>query len=60
MTPIACGRGCRVDRCQHGTVHVTIGDVTLRISASGLGALADTLAHAYVQLARPGAESLPC
>jgi hypothetical protein len=60
MTPVACGRGCRVDRCDHGTLHLTIGDVTLRISPSGLGTLADTLAHAQLALGRPDAESLPC
>jgi hypothetical protein len=50
LTPIARGRGCRVDCCEHGIVHVTIGDVTLRIPKSGLGALADTLAAAQSEL----------
>jgi len=51
LTTLACARGCRVDRCDHGTLHVTVGDVTLRRSANGLGALTSALADAQRKLA---------
>ena len=43
---LAAGRDCRVDQCDHGTVHLTIGALTLRISAEQLADLATTLAAA--------------
>jgi hypothetical protein len=43
---IAEGECCRVDRCDHGTVHVTLGALTLRLSAVQLADLAATLERA--------------
>jgi hypothetical protein len=60
LIPLACGDGCRVDRCEHGTFHLTIGGLTLRLSEEALCTLADTLRHARLELGRPGAAGLPC
>jgi hypothetical protein len=43
---LAEGRCCRVDRCDHGTVHLTIGAMTLRLSPEQLVDLSETLATA--------------
>lgn len=43
---LAEGECCRVDRCDHGTVHVTLGALTLRLSAAQLADLAATLERA--------------
>jgi hypothetical protein len=40
---LAAGQCCRVDRCDHGTVHVTLGAMTLRLSPAQLADLAATL-----------------
>lgn len=42
--------GCRVDQCGHGTVHLTIGDVTLRLSAAAFQSLAATLGQAAARV----------
>ncbi len=42
---------CRVTRCEHGTVHVHIGDVSLRMQAEQLGAISAALAEASARLA---------
>jgi hypothetical protein len=41
-------------------VHLTIGDLTLRLSTEALCTLADTLALARVELTEPGGERLLC
>ena len=38
--------GCSVCLCEHGTVHLTIGSVTLRIGRAALDPLAELLAGA--------------
>jgi hypothetical protein len=43
---LAAGECCRVDRCDHGTVHVTLGALTLRLSPEQLADLAATLGRA--------------
>jgi hypothetical protein len=43
---LAAGECCRVDRCDHGTVHVTLGALTLRLSPEQLADLAATLVRA--------------
>ena len=43
---LAAGDCCRVDRCDHGTVHVTLGAMTLRLSPEQLADLAATLERA--------------
>jgi hypothetical protein len=50
LTPLACGKGCRIDRCDHGTIHLTVGDVTLRLPPSRLAALSDLLSAAQIEL----------
>ena len=49
---MASGHVCRVHHCNHGTVHLTLGDLTLRVTATQLDDLAATLGRA--------AESLGC
>ena len=53
---LAAQGGCIVDQCSHGTVHVTIGDVTLRLSGEGFRSLASTLRFAVEQVAEPEAK----
>jgi hypothetical protein len=60
LTPIVAGGSCRIDRCEHGTVHLTIGDLTLRLSERALCNLADTLAVARVEFTEPKRRSLLC
>jgi hypothetical protein len=62
LVTIACGRGCRVDWCEHGTVHLSVGDVTLRLSPAALGTLASTLLGAQRELAvrTVPADTRPC
>ena len=40
---LAAGECCRVDHCDHGTLHVTLGAVTLRLTAEQLRDVAATL-----------------
>jgi len=47
---LADGQCCRVDRCDHGTVHVTLGAMTLRLSPDQLADLAVTLETAARRL----------
>jgi hypothetical protein len=47
---LAAGECCRVDRCDHGTVHLTLGAMTLRLSPEQLADLAGTLAAAAQRL----------
>lgn len=42
--------GCRVDRCAHGCVHLTIGGVTLRLSPDHARAVAEALSQAGPRL----------
>lgn len=44
--PLAVGDFAVVERCSCGAVHVTIGAVTLRLAASAIGPLAETLQEA--------------
>lgn len=43
---IACGDYVLVEQCSCGSVHVTIGAVTLRLASSALPSLATTLGDA--------------
>jgi hypothetical protein len=43
---LAEGECCRVDRCDHGTLHLSLGALTLRLSPEQLADLAETLATA--------------
>ena len=47
---LAAGECCRVDRCDHGTVHLTLGAMTLRLSPEQLADLAATLEAAAQRL----------
>jgi len=51
--------GCRIDACEHGHVHVSLGSVTLRLRPEDLGRLHRGVAAALAQLAEtPPARSL--
>jgi hypothetical protein len=39
-------RGCRVERCGHGLIHLTIGGLTLRLEARQFETIARTIALA--------------
>ena len=61
-TPQAChhkklvvGETCKVEQCSHGTVHLTLGDVTLRLRADGFLAVAAAIGVAAnrVEVAAP-------
>lgn len=45
--------GCRVHRCDHGTIHVTLGALTLRLAESQLTDLAAALSAATRVLSVP-------
>jgi hypothetical protein len=47
---LAEGRCCRVDRCDHGTLHLTIGALTLRLSPEQLADLGATVEAAARRL----------
>jgi hypothetical protein len=53
---LAAGECCRVDRCDHGTVHVTLGAMTLRLSPEQLADLAATLEVAARRMDEAGAD----
>ena len=44
--PLVEGPVCRIDRCGCGTMHLTIGALTLRLKPSAARELADALASA--------------
>jgi hypothetical protein len=50
---LASGDLTLVEQCSCGSVHVTIGAVTLRLASSAIASLASTLGDAAVALARP-------
>ena len=50
LRALATGRIGRVEQCPHGTVHITLGAITLRLTASQLEDLASTLEAAVVHL----------
>ena len=50
---LAAGAGSRVDQCDHGTVHLTVGALTLRLSPEQFADLAATLAAAAERLGAP-------
>jgi hypothetical protein len=47
---LACGRHCAVDRCNHGTVHLRLGALSLHLTTDQLGSLAETLQAAWQSL----------
>ena len=55
---LASGRTCRVARCSHGTVHLTLGALTLRVTPEQLRDLAATFSEAATLLG-PAAEERP-
>jgi hypothetical protein len=40
---LVIGENCRVEQCSHGTLHVTLGDVTLRMKAPNFLAITTAL-----------------
>jgi hypothetical protein len=51
---------CRVTRCEHGTVHVTLGCLTLRLSRGQLEDLASALGAASARLQTPARWTAMC
>jgi hypothetical protein len=49
---VAHGPGCTVERCGCGTLHITIGPVTMRIERSMFVGVLPTLVSAGERLAR--------
>jgi hypothetical protein len=47
---LAEGHGCRVERCAHGTIHVTVGGVTLRLQPAHCDDLTRTLRAAVLRI----------
>jgi hypothetical protein len=46
--PLARATGIEVDACDCGTIHLTIGALTLRLDPAAFGRLSATLAEAVV------------
>lgn len=46
-------RLCRVEQCEHGTVHLVLGDLTLRLAPDDFRELAAALAAAAAEVAGP-------
>ena len=68
-TPGACefetlaeGHACRVERCAHGMIHVSVGGVTLRLQPSHCYDLTRTLraASARIDAPRPSVPRTLC
>lgn len=59
---LACGPSCRVERCQHGVVHLSLGNVTVRLSPHQLIEAAEALTKAACRLgaAPQGPQGLLC
>lgn len=54
---LAASSVCRVRLCEHETVHLDVGALTLRLSPDQLEAVANTLAAASAELACAAAGS---
>ena len=50
---LAEGHRCRVERCSHGVLHVTVGGVTLRLEPAQCYDLTRTLRAAAARVERP-------
>jgi len=48
--------GCRIDACEHGLLHVTLGAVTLRLAPAEAARLRRGLGAATSRLDRPPSE----
>ena len=55
---IAESRVARIERCNHGTIHVHLGALSLRLSPEQLEELAEALSSASQALA-PASETVP-
>jgi hypothetical protein len=49
-TTLVVGETCRVDQCSSGAIHLTLGNLTIRISPADLLATATALKHAAARL----------
>jgi len=56
LRPLASSRVCHVELCDHGTFHVSVGPVSLRLTAAQLHAVQATLAAAVAELEPPAPE----
>jgi hypothetical protein len=57
---LATSRVCRVTRCEHGIVHVTLGGLTLRMSRGQFEEIAFALGTASVRLDAPARRTAAC
>jgi hypothetical protein len=53
LQTLAEGHTCRVERCAHGTIHVSVGGVTLRLQPAHCYDLTRTLRAASARLGAP-------
>ncbi|MGH7821914.1 MAG: hypothetical protein ACREQ9_19300 [Candidatus Binatia bacterium] len=56
--PLAVGRACKVDACGCGTIHVSIGMLTVRLEREAFEALCETLLEAAGRLGAPSGQRL--
>jgi len=56
---LAIGDFAVVEQCSCGAVHVTIGAVTMRLAASAIGPLGDTIVEAAGALGREPSRAAP-
>lgn len=56
---LAAGEGCRVQLCDHGTIHLSLGPVTLSLHPDQLEAVASTLAAASARYAAANGRAVP-
>lgn len=54
LREIAAGRVGRVELCSHGTLHLTLGALTLRLTRTQIMELASTLESAVAHLDHSG------
>lgn len=47
---VHASRLCRVEQCEHGTVHLVLGDLTLRVRAEDFHELAASLGAAAARV----------
>ena len=52
-TLVAQGPVCQVEECSCGTLHLTIGALTIRLGTEVVASMRDTLADALVALSDP-------
>jgi len=57
---LVSSRVCRVDQCEHGTLHLVLGDLTLRVREQDFRELADALNAAASRIAPQREQTFVC